>query len=325
MWRWASRSPAVATPRSTSWSASSSTPWCCASTSAAIPTVAELLAQVRARSLAAFEHQDVPFELLVERLNPTRSLTHHPLVQVMLAWQNIAWHGQDPAAHMALGDLDVTPHAGRHPSRPHGSGVLAGRTLDRDRRARGHRRDGGVPHRRVRRGTIATLVERLQRVLLAITDEPGRELSSIDLLDAGERARLDLIGNRAALTRPASPATSVPDVVRRTRAARPEAVAVTSGSRSMTYSELDEASNRLAHLLVRHGAGPGQCVALLFERSAEAIVAILAVLKTGAAYLPIDPASPAARIGVRPRRCRSDRRGHHRRPCARDSTELASR
>ena len=65
----------------------------------------------------------------------------------------------------------------------------------------------------------------------------------------------------------------------------------------MTYRELEEAANRLAHLLAAHGAGPGQCVALLFSRSAEAIVAIVAVLKTGAAYLPIDPALPAARIG----------------------------
>ena len=65
----------------------------------------------------------------------------------------------------------------------------------------------------------------------------------------------------------------------------------------MTYRELDEAANRLAHLLAGHGVGPGQCVALLLSRSAEAIVAILAVLKTGAAYLPIDPALPAARIG----------------------------
>ena len=81
----------------------------------------------------------------------------------------------------------------------------------------------------------------------------------------------------------------------------------------MTYRELDEAANRLAHLLAGQGAGPGQCVALLFSRSAEAIVAMLAVLKTGAAYLPIDPALPAARIGVHARRCRADRRDHHRR------------
>ena len=77
----------------------------------------------------------------------------------------------------------------------------------------------------------------------------------------------------------------------------PEAVAVTFEGRSLTYRELDEASNRLAHLLAGQGAGPGQCVALLFTRSAEAIVAILAVLKTGAAYLPIDPALPAPGSG----------------------------
>ena len=74
------------------------------------PSVAEVLAQVRARSLAAYEHQDVPFEVLVERLNPTRSLAHHPLVQVVLAWQNLPWgHGNDPAAGLELGDVQVTP------------------------------------------------------------------------------------------------------------------------------------------------------------------------------------------------------------------------
>ena len=77
----------------------------------------------------------------------------------------------------------------------------------------------------------------------------------------------------------------------------PEAVALTFDGRSMTYREVEEAANRLAHLLAGQGVGPGECVALLLTRSAEAIVAILAVLKTGAAYLPIDSAVPAARIG----------------------------
>jgi Condensation domain len=73
------------------------------------PTVAELLDRVRARGLTAYEHQDVPFEVLVDRLNPTRSLTHHPLIQVMLAWQNLPWHSSDPAAGLSLGDVQVTP------------------------------------------------------------------------------------------------------------------------------------------------------------------------------------------------------------------------
>ena len=113
----------------------------------------------------------------------------------------------------------------------------------------------------------------------------------------GEHARLDEVGNRAVLTRPAAASVSVPVLFAAQVARTPEAVALTFEGRSLTYRELDEASNRLAHLLVAQGAGPGQCVALLFSRSAEAIVAILAVLKTGAAYLPVDPALPAARIG----------------------------
>ncbi len=129
-----------------------------------------------------------------------------------------------------------------------------------------------------------------------MTADTGRRLSSIDLLDADEYERLDGWGNRAALTEPASTPVSVPELLAAQVARTPEAVAVTFEGRSLTYRDLDEAANRLAHLVVAHGAGPGQCVALLFSRSVEAIVAILAVLKTGAAYLPIDAAMPAARI-----------------------------
>ena len=103
-------------------------------------------------------------------------------------------------------------------------------------------------------------------------------------------------GNRAVLTQPAPAPVSIPVVFAEQVARAPEAVAVTFEGRSMTYRELDEAANRLAHLLAGQGVGPGQCVALLFARSAEAVVAMLAVLKTGAAYLPIDPVVPAARM-----------------------------
>ena len=111
-----------------------------------------------------------------------------------------------------------------------------------------------------------------------------------------EHARLDELGNRAVLTQPATAPVSIPVLFAEQVARAPEAVAVTFDGRAMTYRELDEAANRLAHLLAAHGVGPGQCVALLLERSAEAIVAILAVLKTGAAYLPLDPALPTARM-----------------------------
>ena len=130
-----------------------------------------------------------------------------------------------------------------------------------------------------------------------MTADPTRRLSSIDLLDEAEHARLDEIGNRAVLTQPGPPAVSVPVLFAAQVARAPDAVAISCGERSWTYRELEEAANRLAHLLAGQGVGPGQRVALLLTRSAEAVVAMLAVLKTGAAYLPIDPELPAARIG----------------------------
>ena len=259
------------------------------------PTVAELLAQVRGRSLAAYERQDVPFEVLVERLNPTRSLTHHPLVQVMLAWQNYPGQDNDPAAGLALGDLQVTPlPADTHTARMDLTFSLGERWTEAGEPAG---ISGTVEFRTdvFDAASIEALIERLERVLVAMTADPTRRLSSVDLLGEPEHARLDAIGNRAALTQPAT-GVSVPALFDVQVARTPEALALTFDGRSMTYRELDEAANRLAHLLAGQGVGPGQCVALLLSRSAEAIVAILAVLKTGAAYLPIDPAVPAARI-----------------------------
>ena len=262
------------------------------------PTVAELLAQVRGRSLAAYEHQDVPFEVLVERLNTTRSLAHHPLVQVLLAWQNFAGQDSDPAAGLGLGDLRVTPlPVDTRTARMDLTFSLGERWSEAGEPAG---ISGEVEFRTdvFDVASIEALIGRLERLVVAITAEPTRRLSSVGLLDEGEQARLDGWGNRAVLTRPA-PTTpvSVPVLFDAQVARTPEAVALSCGERSWTYRELDEAANRLAHLLAGHGAGPGECVALLLSRSAEAIVSILAVLKTGAAYVPIDPALPAARIG----------------------------
>ena len=260
------------------------------------PTFTELLAQVRRRSLAAFEHQDVPFEVLVERLNPTRSLTHHPLVQVLLAWQNLPGHDTGRDAGLALGDLQVTQiPVDTHTARTDLTFSLSEHFTDAGEPAGIW---GAVEFRTdvFDMASIETLIERLQRVLVAMTTDPNRRLSSIDLLDADEHTRLDEIGNRSVLTRPAPRAVSVPVLFADHVARSPEAVAVTANGRSMTYRELDETANRLAHLLAGHGVRPGSSVALLFSRSAQAVVAMLAVLKTGAAYLPVDPAQPDARI-----------------------------
>ena len=207
------------------------------------------------RSLAAYEHQDVPFEVLVERLNPTRSLTHHPLVQVLLAWQN--FRQDDPAAGLALGDVQVTPlPVDTRTARMDLTFSLAERWSEAGEPAG----IGGAVEFRTDvfdADSIEALIERLQRVLVAMTADPTRRLSSIDLLDAGEHARLDEIGNRAVLTEPATSPVSIPVLFAAQVARTPEAVAVTFEGRSMTYRELEEAANRLAHLLAGHGAGPG--------------------------------------------------------------------
>ncbi|WP_156750062.1 non-ribosomal peptide synthetase, partial [Mycobacterium sp. E2479] len=143
---------------------------------------------------------------------------------------------------------------------------------------------------------VRDLAKRLERLLAAMTADPTRRLSTIDLLDANEHDWLSNWGNRGILTRPPGTSVSLPTLFAAQADLTPEAIALTYEGSSMSYRELDEASNRLAHLLAADGVRPGQCVALLLARSAKTVVAMLAVLKTGAAYVPIDPAHPDARI-----------------------------
>lgn len=128
-----------------------------------------------------------------------------------------------------------------------------------------------------------------------MTADRSRPLLSVAVLEDAERGLLFEVGNHGMLSQPLA-AVSIPAMFAAQVERAPETVAISCDGRSMTYRELDEASNRLAHLLVDNGAGPGRCVALLFNRCAQALVSILAVLKTGAAYLPIDPAHPQARV-----------------------------
>ncbi len=152
------------------------------------PTVGELLAQVRGRSLAAYEHQDVPIAVLLERLNPTPTLTHHPFIQVMLAWQNLAGQGNDAAAGLAFGDLQVTAMPVDTQS---AAKDLVFALAEHWSEAGEPAGIGGAVEFRTDvfdAARIQVLIEQLHRVLVAMIADPTRRLSSIDLLDVGEHA-----------------------------------------------------------------------------------------------------------------------------------------
>ncbi|ORB98712.1 non-ribosomal peptide synthetase, partial [Mycobacterium kansasii] len=262
------------------------------------PSFAELLAQVRARSLAAFEHQDVPFEALVERLNPARSLAYHPLIQVLVAWQNFAG-GADFAGGLRLGDVQVSSL----PVRTHTARMdLVFSLAESFTETGGPAGINGVVEFRTDvfdAASIEMLVKRLERVLVAVTADPGRRLSSVDVVGVDEHARLVRWGNWAALAAGGvSAAVSVPQLWQAQVGRTPRAVALVCGatSTSWTYGQVDAAANRLARWLVGRGVGAGDVVALVGRRCAQAVIAIVAVWKTGAAYLPIDAAHPRARV-----------------------------
>lgn len=142
----------------------------------------------------------------------------------------------------------------------------------------------------------AALAGRLAGLLTCMATDPGRRLSSIDLLDQRADGPLETWSNRTALANPVAASPSIPELFAAQVIRAPEAVAVTSADGVLTYLQLDAASNQLAFLLAGRGIGPGDVVALLLPRSARAIVAILAILKVGAAYLPVDPDHPQARV-----------------------------
>ncbi|MDF3342221.1 condensation domain-containing protein, partial [Mycolicibacterium septicum] len=216
------------------------------------PSAAQVLEQVRQRSLAALEHQDVPFEVLVDRLKPVRSLAHHPLVQVGLAWQNFS---TGAVAESRLGEARVSPlSVDTHVARMDLTFSLAERWDEAGEPAG----IGGTVEFRTDvfdAASIEVLIGRLQRVLAAITADPAQLLSTLDLIDEGVRARLDHLSNRDVLSL-SVPADSIVAVFAEQVVCTPDAQALVCGERSLTYRELDEASNRLAHYLTGLGAGP---------------------------------------------------------------------
>ncbi|MVO85503.1 amino acid adenylation domain-containing protein, partial [Streptomyces sp. p1417] len=248
------------------------------------PTFLDLLDQVRAKSLAAYEHQDVPFERLVEVLNPERSTAYAPLVQVVLAWQNFA------REDFALPGL----RAALEP--------LRGRTAKFDlflslAALPGHGVLGHLEYATdlFDRATAEEFAERFVRVVEQLVAGPERRVGAVDVLAPEERGTLE------RWARAGGPGAPVPDLTvdrafEATVSAHPLRPAVTGDGRTLGYAELNASANRLARLLRGHGAGPGRFVAVALPRSPELVVAVLAILKSGAAYVPVDPGHPADRI-----------------------------
>ncbi|WP_408630171.1 non-ribosomal peptide synthase/polyketide synthase [Amycolatopsis mongoliensis] len=245
------------------------------------PSFRDLVARVRERSLDAYAHQDVPFERLVEALNPARSLAHHPLFQTMLAWQNT------PGAGVELPGLTVT-------ERPVGTGTAKfDLWVSLTERADGIHGQAEFNAEVFDHATVTGLLDRLEVLLRQVVSAPDRRLGSLDVLTPAERDALPGVWSGAVED---VPAVTVPELFAAQVARTPDTTALVFEDEELTYSELDAVSNRLARVLAERGAGPERVVALALPRSTHLVTAILAVLKTGAAYLPLDPGYPAERI-----------------------------
>ncbi|MEU8893315.1 amino acid adenylation domain-containing protein [Streptomyces sp. NPDC048442] len=255
------------------------------------PTFRELLARVRESDLAAYAHQDVPFERVVDAVGPRRSAAHHPLFQVMLSLDNAA-----------RADVSLAGLTGGEPGEPAGDG--SGRAkFDFSVRLAERFTSEGVPAGLTGtaafavdlfdRETVESVVERFVRVLRAVVADADRRIADVEILAEGERDRLLYGWNDTGRV---LPGLLVPELFEAQVVCAPDAPAVSWGEVELSYAELNGRVNRLARLLVGRGAGPESVVAIAVPRSVEMVVAVLAVLKSGAAYLPIDTEYPADRI-----------------------------
>jgi amino acid adenylation domain-containing protein/non-ribosomal peptide synthase protein (TIGR01720 family) len=252
------------------------------------PTFSQLLTRVRDADLAAYAHQDIPFERLVEVLNPTRSMARHPLFQVMLVLQNTAPLTLDlPGLHTthqpafsgtAKFDLSLT-FTENHTSDGTSSGINGTLEYSLDL---------------FNTSTAHAITTRLIRLLEAITTDPEQPIGAIGILDSAECFQLlDGFNDTARLL----PVATLPELFQAQVVRRSGADAVVVGDTTLSFGELNVRVNQLAHYLIGLGAGPERVVALALPRSADLIIALLAVIKTGAAYLPLDLDNPAERIG----------------------------
>ncbi|MET7355807.1 amino acid adenylation domain-containing protein, partial [Streptomyces mirabilis] len=262
------------------------------------PTFREVLGRVREAALGALSHADVPFEKLVEDLSPTRSMTRHPLFQVMFLMENSASVAPDGPADWTAYEFGDQPSAdGGLPTRP----AMVKFDLDFNI-VEVHDADGtpaglygGVTAAAdlFDAESSARIAERWIRLLETLAAHPDTRLSEVDVLGAEERYRILTEWNA---TETPVPDTTVVELFEAQVARTPDAIALVHGDDDLSYAELDERANRLARLLIGRGVGPESVVGVVMDRGVDLVVALLAVMKAGGAYLPIDPEYPAERI-----------------------------
>ena len=247
------------------------------------PSVRELLSRVRESALGAYAHQGVPFERLVEALQPVRSLERSPLFQVMLALQNA------PSATPSLPGLAVS-------AVPFGEGAAKYElTLSLAETGEGLAGELEYDASLFAATTASRLLSHLERVLRGMASSPEARVSALPLLSEAEREEIVAHWNETAEPLPAA---TLPELFVQQALRTPEAVAVSCGGRELSYRALDAWSNRVARRLIGLGVGPERVVGLALDRSVELVVGILAVLKAGGCYLPLDVSHPPARLAL---------------------------
>ncbi|WSR13799.1 amino acid adenylation domain-containing protein [Streptomyces sp. NBC_01207] len=254
------------------------------------PTFRELVARVREGDLAAYAHQDVPFERLVEVLNPERSLARHPLFQVMLILQN---NEEEP---LVLDGLDVRTEGVRTRTAKFDLSLeLTEQTTDGDPQGI----SGVLEYSEdlFDRASAVSLTERFVRFLEAVVADADLPVGGVDLLGGVERERLLVEWNGGGgVGGVVGDSVTLSGLFEEQVGCAPDRVAVVCEGVSVSYGELNARANRLARVLVSRGVGPEGFVGLVLPRSVDLVVAVLAVLKAGGAYVPVDPDYPADRI-----------------------------
>ncbi|HYW09135.1 MAG TPA: amino acid adenylation domain-containing protein, partial [Longimicrobium sp.] len=247
------------------------------------PTVAELLERVKARTLGAQQHQDLPFERVVEAVRPTRSLTRHPLFQVLFAWQTAR---REPAGLPGLTGAPVrasVPESARY-------------DLSLSLREVGGRVRGVMlyPTALFDAATVQRYVGYLVRVLEQMVADDGRPVERLEILPPAERRQVVDEWNDTDADFPRE--LCIHEMMEAHAERTPHAPALRFEARELTYAQLNARANRLAHHLRGLGVGPDARVAICVERGVEMVVGMLGVLKAGGAYVPLDPTYPADRL-----------------------------